>query len=69
MFIPTFKKHPQTLSNLIALYDSEINYVDSHIGRLIKKLELDNDTFIIITSDHGEEFLEHGGLNIVGGTY
>ena len=58
--IPIFKKNPEHLSNLIALYDSEINYVDSHVGQLIQKFELDKNTLIIITSDHGEEFLEHG---------
>jgi arylsulfatase A-like enzyme len=61
--IPTFKKDPQTLSNLIALYDSEINFVDSYIGELIQKFDLDKNTLIIITSDHGEEFLEHGMLD------
>ena len=44
----------------IALYDSEINYVDAHIGRLMKQFNLCDDTLIFITSDHGEEFLEHG---------
>lgn len=60
--ISTFKRDPQTLSNLIALYDSEINFVDSHIGELIQKCDLDKDTLLIITSDHGEEFLDHGKL-------
>jgi len=44
----------------IALYDSEISYVDAHIGMLIKQFNLYDDTLIIITADHGEEFLEHG---------
>ena len=57
--IPTFKENPQHLSNLIALYDSEINYVDSHVGELIQKFELEKNTLLIIASDHGEEFLEH----------
>jgi arylsulfatase A-like enzyme len=58
--IPMFKKDSQALSNLIALYDSEINYVDSFIGKLIKKFGLDKNSLIIIAADHGEEFLEHG---------
>lgn len=57
-----FKKDPLMLANLVALYDSEINYVDSFIGELIQKFELDNNTLLIITSDHGEEFLEHDQL-------
>ena len=59
--IPTLKKDPQALYVLKALYDSEINYVDVSIGALIEELKLDT-TFLIITSDHGEEFLEHGQL-------
>ena len=58
----TFKKDPQAVSNLIALYDSEVNFVDSHVGALIEKFELDKNTLVIITSDHGEEFLEHNHL-------
>ena len=61
-FIPTLKKDPQSLSDLVALYDSEISYVDFHIGELIKKFALDRNTLILITSDHGEEFLDHGQL-------
>ena len=49
-------------NNLLALYDSEINYVDSYIGELIKKFNLNKNTLIIITSDHGEGFLERGLL-------
>ncbi len=47
------------------LYDAEVRYVDDSIGRLIETLEeldLYKDSLIIITSDHGEEFWEHGGF-------
>lgn len=42
-------------------YDQEIAHTDEQISRLLKKLggRLDN-TIIIFTSDHGEEFGEHG---------
>jgi len=60
--ISSFKKDHQALSNLIALYDSEINFVDSYLGELIKRFALDKNTLIIITADHGEEFLEHDKL-------
>ena len=60
--IPTFEKDPQALSNLIALYDSEINYVDSYLGKLIQKFRMDKNTLIIITADHGEGFLDHSQL-------
>lgn len=49
--------------NVISLYDGEIRYTDEMlIGPLLKKLkELDiyDQTMIILTSDHGEEFYEH----------
>ncbi len=60
--IPELKADHQALSNLIACYDSEINYVDSHLGEIIKKFDLEKNTLLIITSDHGEEFLDHGYL-------
>lgn len=46
-----------------SVYDEEIAYTDKHIGRLldsIDKFGLGNDTIIILTSDHGEEFMERG---------
>lgn len=51
--------------HLRALYDGEITYWDEHFGRLIAELRrrgLYEDTMIIVTSDHGEEFAEHGGF-------
>lgn len=45
------------------LYDAEVAYVDQQIGLFLERLEeagsLEN-TLIIVTSDHGEEFFEHG---------
>ena len=45
-------------------YNFEIEYLDEHLGRLfdgLRERDLYNDTVIIFTSDHGEEFYEHGG--------
>jgi arylsulfatase A-like enzyme len=47
------------------LYEGEVRCVDENIGKLIdtlKKLQLYDGTMIILTSDHGEEFWEHGGF-------
>lgn len=47
------------------LYDAEVRYVDDNIGKLLDvlvELDLYNDSLIILTSDHGEEFWEHGGF-------
>lgn len=50
---------------LRALYDGDITYLDGSVGRLVDSLRtlgiLDN-TLVIITSDHGEHFGEHGLL-------
>ncbi len=50
---------PQILSDL---YDSEINYTDDHIRQLVEALPDPGNTLIIVTSDHGEEFLERGEI-------
>jgi arylsulfatase A-like enzyme len=46
-----------------ALHDGEISYHDEHFGKFLVKLQelgLDENTIIVVTSDHGEEFQEHG---------
>jgi len=51
------------LQHLVRLYDSSIRYVDDRIGFLferLKELHMYDDLLIIITSDHGEEFGDHG---------
>jgi arylsulfatase len=53
------------LRRIVDLYDGAIRYVDAQIGRLLAEVErlgLDENTLIIITSDHGDEFLEHGDI-------
>jgi len=51
------------LEYIIALYDGEIRHTDRYLSRLfahIRDLRLDKETLIIVTSDHGDEFLDHG---------
>ena len=43
-----------------ARYDSEVLYVDRQLARLHRALGWDDNTIVIITSDHGEAFGEHG---------
>jgi arylsulfatase A-like enzyme len=45
----------------LANYDSEIGRVDAALAQLAEALHWDKDTVIVITSDHGEEFGDHGG--------
>ena len=48
------------LIRLIRNYDNEISYFDSTLWKLLKAVP--EDTHIILTADHGEEFLENGNL-------
>lgn len=44
------------------LYDAEVRYTDDIVGQVLEQLrELDlyDDTLIVFTSDHGEEFWDH----------
>jgi hypothetical protein len=58
------KKH-RVLKEMINAYDDEILFNDKMIGNLIRALKKKNmyhNSIIIITSDHGEEFLEHNNI-------
>ena len=51
------------IQHLVDLYDDEIAYFDGRFERLIGKLRkrgLLDRSLLILTADHGEEFLEHG---------
>ncbi|MEO6710136.1 MAG: sulfatase [Planctomycetota bacterium] len=56
-------RDPADFNRLLSLYDAEIRLTDRHVGMLLDRLEragrLD-DTLVILVSDHGEEFYEHG---------
>lgn len=55
---------PKDLNHIMSLYDGEIKYVDEWIGKLMGELEMlgvADNTLIVLTADHGEEFNEHGG--------
>ncbi len=54
---------PEEMRLARACYDSMIHYLDRQMGRLLDGLEaygLRDNTIVIITSDHGEHFGEHG---------
>jgi arylsulfatase A-like enzyme len=51
------------LAHIIAAYDAEIRSMDAAFGRLVDFLKsrgLYEEAMIVFTSDHGEEFGEHG---------
>jgi len=50
---------------LESVYDEEIRFTDAGIGRLLAALAkrgLEDDTLVIVTADHGEEFFSRGWL-------
>ena len=62
----------QEFDILRSLYDGEISYVDFRIGQLVdylRDIDILDNTLLIITSDHGEEFGEHQLANHFLGLY
>ncbi|HEX3125924.1 MAG TPA: sulfatase [Thermoanaerobaculia bacterium] len=56
---------PSDIEYLVGLYDEEIASFDNQFANLLKELKRTgkwDDTLLIFTADHGEEFLEHGHI-------
>jgi arylsulfatase A-like enzyme len=54
---------PAELAAILARYDGEIRHTDNAIGRMLDHMKargLHRGTLVVVTSDHGEEFLDHG---------
>jgi len=55
---------PSMVGEFLSAYDQEITYLDHWLGKLFKDLKqrkLWDNTIILLTSDHGEEFYDHNG--------
>lgn len=75
LFVPGVSRHKfikrKTAANKVsaedkayikALYDGQVRYVDENVKKIIewlKENDLFENTLLVITSDHGEEFWEH----------
>jgi arylsulfatase A-like enzyme/4-amino-4-deoxy-L-arabinose transferase-like glycosyltransferase len=55
---------PAEREMMVGLYDGEIRAMDDRLGRTLDLLSrtYGDELLVIVTADHGEEFLEHGGL-------
>jgi arylsulfatase A-like enzyme len=56
---------PETIERAERLYHGEVAYTDEQIGMVLdalRDLDLEDSTLVVFTSDHGEEFLDHGGF-------
>jgi arylsulfatase A-like enzyme len=56
---------PATVARIAALYGRGVAYLDREVGTLVEGLRqrgLWDESLVLVTSDHGEEFREHGGF-------
>ena len=63
--LPASAIDDEALAFLRARYDSELAFTDREIGALLgalARLGLEEDTMVVLTADHGEEFFEHRGF-------
>ena len=62
-YLPQYRLTQQELATMVDIYDSDISYLDSKIGDLMSflaKAGTLDDTIVVLVSDHGENFGEHG---------
>jgi arylsulfatase A-like enzyme len=54
---------PEQVESLRLSYAEEIRYLDDQVGEFVETLLAErDDILVVIVSDHGEEFLDHGDL-------
>lgn len=63
--LPTFSEthdmNQEDIEFFVGLYDGAIRYTSDYIPRLLEQLQFDPDEdLLIVTSDHGEQFMEQG---------
>ena len=56
-FDPATRQPISDLAHYLAQYDREVRFLDDEIGRLLGELE--EDTLVAFSADHGESFNEH----------
>lgn len=67
-YLASITNHPERVSEadlaeLIALYDANLLAADDALGQVVRALQRAgrwDDALVVITSDHGEAFFEHG---------
>ncbi len=60
---PLYEKSDNFEEDIKRRYDSEIHYADEYIKKLYKEFGWDQNTLLIITSDHGEGLWDHGWMD------
>jgi len=59
------RNDPADIQHLKDLYDAGILFIDSHFAAFrehLHRLDLEDETIVVVLSDHGEEFGEHGSF-------
>jgi arylsulfatase A-like enzyme len=60
---------PNPRRDFVAAYDSEVRVLDGKVHGLFDTLHWDTNTIIIVTSDHGEGFHDHGRVGHANSLY
>lgn len=56
-------RHSADIEKDVSLYDGEVRFADAEIGAFFEELRrrgLYRDAFVMVTADHGEQFMERG---------
>lgn len=59
------RESPADMNHLLDLYDAGVRYTDDALGMLLDRIDasgVGDRTIVVVLSDHGEEFGEHGGF-------
>jgi arylsulfatase A-like enzyme len=63
---------PRDVARAMARYDEELLALDGKLGELFETLRVRGvweETLVVVTADHGEEFMEHGELDHSSGPF
>lgn len=63
---------PEEQAAMAALYDGEVGYADFRVGRILESLrakDLLDTTLVVVTSDVGEDLMDHGLLSDASNVY
>jgi arylsulfatase A-like enzyme len=64
-------KYPSFGDDVSSQYDTEVRHFSAEFGRLMAHLKAKSlgDAVVVLTADHGEQFMEHGMVEHGGGLY
>jgi len=66
---PWYEHARDERTDIVNAYDSEIRYFDRAFRAIHERMGWDENTLLVLLSDHGEEFWEHGRLGHGFGLY